>query len=319
VSTATSALTSTLTPFRHDALLYGADREFLDGTLEFLNEGLEANESMLVVLAAEKIDALERELGDDAGRVRFADMAEVGANPARIIPAWRDFADECMRRGVPFRGIGEPIWPGRSADELVECQRHEALLNLAFADTPGFRLLCPYDTSNLHQDVLEEAHRSHPCVVEGSSERESGGWSGLDEVVAPFDAPLPEPARVLAAIAIDRHTLRNARALVTHHATESGLSAEKLDDLLIAVSEVVTNSILHGGGAADLRIWHSDPSLVCEVRDTGFIQDPLAGRVRPAIAGVGGRGLWLATQLCDLLQLRATEAGNVIRLHMRTA
>jgi anti-sigma regulatory factor (Ser/Thr protein kinase) len=308
-----------VTPFRHEALLYGDAREFLDGTLGFLNEGLEADESMLVVLAAEKIEALERELGTDAGRVRFADMAEVGANPARIIPAWRDFADECMRRGVPFRGIGEPIWPGRSADEVVECQRHEALLNLAFADTPAFRLLCPYDTTNLDHDVLEEAHRSHPCIVEGSSERESGHWSGVEHVAVPFAAPLPEPEHVLATMAIDRDTLRKARALVMHHATASGVSGDKLDDLLIAVSEVVTNSILHGGGAADLRIWHAEPSLVCEVRDSGFIDDPLAGRVRPAIAGVGGRGLWLATQLCDLLQLRSSGAGNVIRLHMRTA
>jgi anti-sigma regulatory factor (Ser/Thr protein kinase) len=300
-------------------MLYGADREFLDGTLEFLIEGLEADEPMLVVLAAEKIHALERELAADAKRVRFADMAEVGANPARIIPAWRDFADECVARGVPFRGIGEPIWPGRSADELIECQRHEALLNLAFADTPAFRLLCPYDTSNLDDDVLEEAHRSHPCIVEGSCERDSGHWSGLEQVAAPFTAPLAEPAQVLATMAIDRSTLRDARALVMLHATEHAMPTDKLDDLLIAVSEVITNSIVHAGGTAELRIWHADPSLVCEVKDAGFIDDPLAGRVRPALVGIGGRGLWLATQLCDLLQLRSSGAGNVIRLHMRTA
>jgi anti-sigma regulatory factor (Ser/Thr protein kinase) len=311
--------TLTLTPFRHEAMLYGDDRAFLDGTLEFLNGGLEADEPMLVVLAAEKIRALERELGADATRVRFADMAEVGANPARIIPAWRDFADGCIRRGVSFRGIGEPIWPGRSADELIECQRHEALLNLAFADTPAFRLLCPYDTTHLDHDVLVEAHRSHPCIVERSSERESGHWCGLDDVAAPFDAPLPEPARVLATMAIDRGTLRDARALVMRHATEAGMPDAKLDDLLIAVSEIVTNSLVHAGGAADMRIWHAEQSFVCEVKDAGFIDDPLAGRVRPSLAGIGGRGLWLATQLCDLLQLRTTEAGNVIRLRMRTA
>jgi anti-sigma regulatory factor (Ser/Thr protein kinase) len=311
--------TVTPTAFRHEAMLYGDDREVLDGTLDFLTAGLEADEPVLVVLAAAKIDALRHELGSDAGRVRFADMAQVGANPAHIIPAWRDFADECMRRGVPFRGIGEPIWPGRTPDELIECQRHEALLNLAFADTPAFRLLCPYDTANLDPDVLEEAHRTHPSIVQGTEGRESEHWCGLDHVAAPFDAPLPEPAQVLAAIDIDRSTLRDARALVVHHAGELGMGRTKLDDLLIAVSEIMTNSVMHGGGAASLRLWHADPSLVCEVRDDGFIDDPLAGRVRPAIAGIGGRGLWLATQLCDLLQLRTTEAGNVIRLHMRTA
>src|SRR4051794_40859960 len=145
---------ATGTAFRHEALLYGAEREFLDGTLDFITEGLEADEPVLVVLAAAKIDALRSELGADADRVQFADMAKVGANPARIIPAWRDFADRCEADGLPFRGIGEPIWADRTADELVECQRHEALLNLAFADTPSFRLLCPYDTVHLGPDVL---------------------------------------------------------------------------------------------------------------------------------------------------------------------
>jgi anti-sigma regulatory factor (Ser/Thr protein kinase) len=107
--------------------------------------------------------------------------------------------------------------------------------------------------------------------------------------------------------------------MVTHHGQVAGLSETKLDDLLVAVSEIVTNSILHGGGEARLRIWSAGPGLVCEIRDPGFIDDPLAGRVRPAIAGVGGRGLWLATQLCDLLQLRSSGGGNAIRLHMRAS
>ena len=63
---------------------------------------------------------------------------------------------------APLRGIGEPIWADRSPAELVECQRHEALLNLAFAGTDGFRLLCPYDAARLDRDVIEEAERTHP-------------------------------------------------------------------------------------------------------------------------------------------------------------
>jgi anti-sigma regulatory factor (Ser/Thr protein kinase) len=305
--------------FRHEAMLYGDEHDFLDGTLDFIGKGLSADEPILVVLGALKIDALKTELGDDAARVRFADMAEVGANPARIIPAWRDFADECVADQRAFRGIGEPIWPGRSPSELIECQRHEALLNLAFADTPAFRLLCPYDTSGLSADVLEEAHRSHPCIVEGSSERLSDGYCGLHDVAAPFDAPLTEPARVLEDLAIDRASVRMARAVVTSLAAEAGVVTAKLEDLLVAVSEIVTNSILHGGGVARMRMWCEGTSFICEVRDSGCIADPLAGRVRPAATNVGGRGLWLATQLCDLLQLRSSGTGSVIRLHMRTA
>ena len=42
------------------------------------------------------------DLGPQEASVRYADMAEVGANPARIIPAWRDFVDECQASGRPF-------------------------------------------------------------------------------------------------------------------------------------------------------------------------------------------------------------------------
>ena len=80
-----------------------------------------------------------------------------GANPACIIPAWREFVDEHAAASRALRGIGEPIWPDRTSAELVECQRHESLLNLAFAGTRSFHLLCPYDTEALDAAVIEEA------------------------------------------------------------------------------------------------------------------------------------------------------------------
>nr|MDQ6910415.1 MEDS domain-containing protein [Actinomycetota bacterium] len=197
-----------MTPFRHEALLYQDESEFLEGTLGFIGAGLAHDEAMLVVLAAEKNEMLKSELGPDSARVQFADMAEVGANPARIIPAWQRFVDGCEApEGRAFRGIGEPIWAERSPDELVECQRHEALLNLAFADTRAFRLLCPYDTLALGPEVLDEAHRSHPSLVYGADEFPSEAYRDLDAVAAPFDSALPEPATVLDELAIEPGSL----------------------------------------------------------------------------------------------------------------
>ena len=126
---------------------------------------LAGDEPTLVVVDAAKVAALRAELGADADRVHFADMAEVGRNPARIIPRWRGFVDEHLRPDRPVRGIGEPIWAGRSPAELVECQAHETLLNYAFADSPAWSLLCPYDTAALPPAVVDEARRSHPFVA----------------------------------------------------------------------------------------------------------------------------------------------------------
>ena len=149
--------------FCHEAFLYGSEEQFLHGTATFIRDGLAANEPTLVVVDAWKIVLLRGALGKDAEHVQFADMAEVGSNPARIIHAWRDFVDE-RAPGRPVRGIGEPIGPDRNSAQLVECQRHESLLNLAFADTPAFWLMCPYDTEALGLDVVDEALHSHPII-----------------------------------------------------------------------------------------------------------------------------------------------------------
>src|SRR5206468_1362464 len=92
-----------------------------------------------------KGDLLRDALDEDAGRVHFADMAQVGANPARIIPAWSAFVQGSAEPGRRMRGIGEPIWADRSPDELVECQHHEELINVAFDGAAPMDLLCPYD------------------------------------------------------------------------------------------------------------------------------------------------------------------------------
>jgi anti-sigma regulatory factor (Ser/Thr protein kinase) len=303
--------------FVHEALFYAGRDEFLDGTLAFVREGLAADEPTLVVVDPEKISALQAELAGDAALVLFADMAEVGMNPARIIPAWRDFVDGHGAGGRAVRGIGEPIWPGRSAAELVECQRHESLLNLAFAGAPAFRLLCPYDSDALPEDVLQEAFRSHHVLVDGPKRYPSGGYRGLEAIAAPFGEPLPEPPASAHEVEFESETLGATRQLVHLLATAVGLSTSKLHDLVLAVNEVTTNSVRHGGGRGLLRIWQDADSLVCEVQDGGRIDRPLLGRERPRSEQEGGRGHWLANQVCDLVQVRTFDAGNVVRLHMR--
>ena len=123
--------------------------------------------------------------------MQFVDMAEIGHNPARIIPAWRDFVDERGAGGQPVRGIGEPIWSGRRAAEVTECQVHEALLNLAVDPHTPLWLLCPYDVEALAPDVVTEAHRSHPVLVDVEDYRGSTLYGGSHHVETVFEAPLP--------------------------------------------------------------------------------------------------------------------------------
>jgi anti-sigma regulatory factor (Ser/Thr protein kinase) len=301
--------------FRHAALLHSGEEGFVAAAVPFIRAGLAADEPVMVAVTPRKLAVLREALGADADAVALADMTAIGANPGRIIPAWQQFVD--ATGGRPARGIGEPVWPERSPAELIECQRHEALLNVAFADAPAFELLCPYDTGLYDDGVLEQVARTHPAVVEDGHERPSDACCSPGEHAAPLATPLPEPASDADALTFDVRRLGAARRLVLARAREAGIEAPRDEDLVLAVSELSTNSVRHGGGEGTLRVWREDGTLVCEVRDRGRIEDPLAGRRRPDPRQGGGYGLWLVHQVCDLVQQRVTPEGGVTRLHMR--
>lgn len=300
--------------FRHDALIYSDPQEFLEGTVPFLRAALEAEEPALVAVSQSQTALLKAELGDAAAEIRFADMETLGRNPGRIIPFWRHFVDEFG--GRPVRGIGEPVWPGREHHEIDECQRHESLLNVAFARPPAWSLLCPYDGSRLADEVLECVAASHRHVAGGGPAE--GTADNLDKDDH-FSGEFPARPPAMDSLAFGREGLAQVRRRVEKAATLVGLAADRTADLVLAASELAANSVVHGGGKGILRIWRDGERLVVEVEDRGLIEEPLVGRVRPASAQHGGLGLWLANQLCDLVQIRSGAAGTTVRLHAAVA
>jgi anti-sigma regulatory factor (Ser/Thr protein kinase) len=299
--------------FRHEAFLYGGAEEFLDGALRFIEDGLRAGEPTMAMVAPARITALREALGTDAERVCFADMRRVGANPARIIPAWAEF----LATSPPGRrrGIGEPIWPGRAPAELTEAQHHELLLNLALERSDGLWVLCPYDVSQLSPDVIAAAHHSHPVVSNGHPTQLSADVRS-EVATAVLSGALPSPPGAVDSLTFDVDRLHQVRGFVARRA-DAILDARRAADFVLAVDEVATNSLRYGGGSGVLRLWDDERVLVCDVRDRGYLTDPMVGRVRPAREQIGGRGLWIANQLCDLVQIRSGSAGTTVRLHMQ--
>ena len=267
-------------PFRHEALLYEGTDGLVAGALHFIHAGLDAGEPVLVAAREESLEPVRTALGTAAERVEFERIAD---NPARIIPFWRAFVDA---HDGPVRGIGEPIHPHRDAAALVECQLHEALLNVAFED--DFTLLCPYDTTALTDTVIHEARRSHPVV--------DAAPSGVFRDAPLPLAPLPPPPSGAHVLGFDLGSLHDVRRFVASHGGEP--------DFVLVVDELAANSIRHGGGRGVVRLWTDDGSMVCDVRDRGSIENPLAWRQRPPEEACGGRGLWIANSICDLVQIR---------------
>lgn len=319
-STSSAASTRSLPPspsFRHEMLFYaGGDHGFLEGTLDLVKRALAHEAGVLVAVGGARATALKEALGDEAERVRFANMRQLGRNPARIIPIWQEFVREHEHGSNNALGIGEPVWPGRSPAELSECERHEALLNFAFDDGPGWHLLCPYDVDGLNDQVLEAAQHTHPLLAREGAREGNDDYACGREPPRPFAGALSAPSAPVTELAFASENLAELRQLVSVWATQQSLAGERAEELVLAVDELATNSIRHGGGAGTLRCWREADTLLCEMHDTGQIEAPMVGRIRPSPEAHSGRGMWLVNQLCDLVQIRSAAAGSVVRVHM---
>jgi anti-sigma regulatory factor (Ser/Thr protein kinase) len=312
--------------YRHEAFFYEGEDDFLRGTVPFVHDGVAAGQPVMVALVPDRLELLRAAVGAEcAGRVRWVDMARLGGNPGRIIPAWLDFVAEHRAGDRPLRGVGEPVWAGRRPSEVSECQLHEALLNLAVDPDTALWLRCPYDLTALGTDVLEEAARSHPVLVDGEHYRGSTLYGGASHALDVFETPLPEPEAEVQQWRFHRaeqghppETARDTarlRQTVMQRAAGAGLPEERVSDMALAVTEAMTNSLRHGGGSGVLRIWQDGEGLTCEVRDRGHMTDSMVGRRLPEPSAPGGRGLWLVHQLSDFVQIRSTsQDGSTVRI-----
>lgn len=296
--------------YRHEAFPYAGHAEFVRSSAEFLRAGLRNGERAILVAVADKAADVRDELGRDGDLVAFVDMDSVGRNPSRIISVFQGFLAE--QPGRPARGLGEPIYPGRSDEALVEAQLHELLLNSPVGDGWDFWLGCPYDTAVLDADVLAGMRASHPYTA-GAAEQAYRADVLTDEV---FATALPSVASDARVHAVDVDDLAGARSFLRTVAAELGLAGARVDDLIYAVNEVLTNSVRHGDGRPVLSVWTDRERLVCDVRDGGWIRDALVGRLAPPTSDTGGRGLWLVHNLCDLVQVRSAPGGTSVRMYL---
>jgi anti-sigma regulatory factor (Ser/Thr protein kinase) len=284
-------------------------------TVPYIQDGLERREPVLVAALPDRIRTLRSALGEDAEQVDFLDMAEVGGNPARIIPVWREFVRDSVGAGSG-RGIGEPVWSTRRHVEIEECRLHESLLNVAFDDGPPWQLLCPYDVDSLPAEVVEDAMRTHPLV--DSAAHSDVAYGGHTYAKAGFAFPLSPVPPSAYRLSFGEEDLGEVRSSVRTWSLAAGMSEDAASHLVLAVHEVATNSVCHGGGSGLLNAWSEPDAFVVEVADEGFIANPLVGRdLATDFADVAesGRGVWIVNQLCDLVQIRSLETGTQVRLH----
>ena len=187
--------------------------------------------------------------------VEFLDMADIGANPARIIGVWADVLDRHTGAGRRLRGVGEPAFPGRRTAELAECKLHELLLNHAFDDGPGWRLLCPYDQEHLPRAVTQGALRTHPVRSTSGTRLPSDAYAAGRARRGVRRAAARARATPSCAAATAPGDIPATRRTVAQWARSCGLPEERVEVLELAASELATNSVRHGGGTGTVAMW----------------------------------------------------------------
>lgn len=300
----------------HQAFLYTGEDEFLAEAAPFVQHGMAEYEPVIVVVPPPRAGVLRSVLGADSDRVYFVEpRLNLGRRPERFIPGW----DTYLRRTSEGRShcrvwaVGEPGSLPASTAELIDGQRYESLLDSAFTGGRPFSLLCPYDLDTVHPTVAEQARRSHPLSVEQGVHRRVGA----PPPNAYAGHQLPEPETVLEDFTFDVGQLGEVRDRVDGHAARLGLGGGRTYDYVLAVDEVGSNSVMHGGGAGRLRVWRNGDCLTSEIHDQGLMRRSPESDARPSTEAGHGRGLWLVHQLCDLVQIRSAEdEGTTIRLHI---
>jgi anti-sigma regulatory factor (Ser/Thr protein kinase) len=100
-----------------------------------------------------------------------------------------------------------------------------------------------------------------------------------------------------------------------------GVDSDRLNGFVLAVNEVITNVVLHAGGGGRIIVWLTAGSAWCTVTDSGpgipeqFHRPPEV----PGAFETGGRGIWLAHQLCDEVTMATGPIGTTIGLRLAFA
>jgi anti-sigma regulatory factor (Ser/Thr protein kinase) len=297
---------------RHVAFFYRDQAERRAQILGLVRASLARGEPTFVALPGDEAHLLAGQLGAEPGELLCADISDTGRNPARLIPEVHSFIDKHADERVLV--VGEACWPERSPAELREATRHEALMNLAFAGSAA-TITCAYNATRLPPSAITDATWTHPEYLARGHPVTAPSHLPTWDVPSDCDRPLQPPPEGADSLAYDTD-LAPVRRMVERHARDASLSAGRLADLVLAASEVAANTLDHTTSGGTFQVWRAGDEILCEVRDHGWITDPLAGRVRRGPDG-RGHGLYLVNQVCDLVEVRTGPAGTTIRMHMR--
>jgi anti-sigma regulatory factor (Ser/Thr protein kinase) len=300
----------------HQALVFDSPSAFLAGAVPFVTEGVQRDDSVLAVTSAENEELLREHLEGETRRVTFLPASGWFDSPGRTLNAHHRRIDALPGTTGILRVLGEPVWDGRDPLETSEWGRYESVMNVALAGARAW-LMCGYDSRTLPAEIVDDARRTHPTLAVGTGSETSATYADPASYYAEHDLPLTPPPPLGVEWLPDFLDMAPVRQFVADHARRLGVPADRLDDFTLAVNEIATNAVRHGAGHGEVRLWATERRVICEIADRGTAQGNFLGFLRADPRAGQGHGLWIARQICDLLEMRSGASGTTVRLHMR--
>ncbi|MEU1686601.1 sensor histidine kinase [Micromonospora sp. NPDC005707] len=300
--------------YYHEAILYDSDEHLLAVVLPFLLGGVEAGEPTVVGFGGHNADLVRRALPAGAA-VTFLPGGDLYARPTAAIRAYRKLLGSYVADGArQIRIVGElpPAVLGATWDWWA---RYESAINHAYDDFPLWSM-CAYDTRSTAPGVLADVTRTHPRVaLPDGSHVPTDVYTEPASYLAEHRLMRPDPVQGTApTVELVDPTAAEARDAV-RAAHRGQLPADHLDDLVVSVSEVVSNALRHGVPPVRMRLWSAPDRMVVTVHDRGpGPSDPYAGLLPAGNGAAGGLGLWISHQSCNHVALHRDADGFTVRL-----
>jgi anti-sigma regulatory factor (Ser/Thr protein kinase) len=297
----------------HEVGFYRSDAEFGALIVPFVEEGVAAGQPVVIGYDDRK-ESLLRSWLSDPDAVTFIADDSLYATPARAIASyWQLFEGYSAAGATQIRIAGDVPHEGNGG-RFAGWDRYESAANTVWDRFPVWSR-CLYDATTAAPQVLDVAARTHPRIVLPSGHYEP---SSRYQDPAEFE-PLPPDPDPLERSAPAIEMTDPSAAQVRHALTSIGygqLPDAGLQDLVIGVSEAVSNAWRHGRPPVTARIWATSGRILVCVHDTGpGPADPLAGLApAPAKPELQGAGLWLIHVLgLDPALIRSRD-GFTVRL-----
>jgi anti-sigma regulatory factor (Ser/Thr protein kinase) len=303
--------------FAHSAVVYENYDELLDVAVPFLREGVERGVPTLLSVGASVRPLIVDALDDAAGVTQLPEWPSTSAF-STLRSNYRLISDHTNGGADEVRVVGEV--PYRQQSAWGGWIRYEAAVNALYANL-GVSMLCLYDRRLLERQMLGDINRAHPLLWAGGGGHHNPQYvqpSTLLSDLARRDVDPLEDGRPLIELVDQRPAV--SRQAVAALAATTTLDQSSIDDLVLAVGEVVTNALTCGRPPVEVRAWAAEEGVVVTVRDHGSgPSDPFVGMLPSESAPAGGLGLHIAYQSCTLVTMTRGTSDFTVRLTMRNA